>query len=223
MNARTATHPGPMMEIASPRPRDEIMLTASLLRSRLRMNDRDDQAAPGPPDVAALLRSCADGDRRAFRRLYELQSPRLYGLALRMMRQPALAADAVHDAFIQVWQRSARFDPARGAAEAWLTSLVRYRAIDILRRRAREQYGHEREDEVDPSSDVLQQLGERAEGEALHRCLGELEEGQRKVVLLAFMEGLSHSELATRLQAPLGTVKSWVRRALLGLRRCLEA
>ena len=187
------------------------------------MDDRAGQVASGQPDVASLLRRCAEGDRGAFRHLYELQSPRLYGLALRLMQQPALAADAVHDAFVQVWQRSARFDPARGTAEAWLTSLVRYRAIDILRRRSRERYGYERDDEPDPSPDMLQQLGERADGAALHRCLGELEEGQRRVVLLAFMEGLSHSELAARLQAPLGTVKSWVRRALLGLRRCLEA
>lgn len=169
-----------------------------------------------------LLRRCADGDRAAFRHLYDLQSPRLYGLALRLMQQPALAADAVHDAFIQVWQRSARFDPARGAAEAWLSSLLRYRAIDILRRRSREQYGLERSDQADPSPDAFEQLSGSGESEALHRCLQELEEAQRRVVLLAFMEGLSHSELATRLQAPLGTVKSWVRRALLGLRRCLE-
>ena len=187
------------------------------------MNQRDPQGAPVQSDTAALLLRCADGDRTAFRQLYEAQSPRLYGLALRLMQQPALAADAVHDAFIQVWQRAERFDPARGAAEAWLTTLLRYRAIDILRRRSREQYGHERADEPDPAPDALDRLGERADGEALRRCLAELEDGQRRVVMLAFMEGLSHSELAVRLQAPLGTVKSWVRRALLGLRRCLES
>ncbi len=208
---------------ASPRSFRSAMFGATLRGSRRGMDDRDGRAAPAEADVASLLRACAEGDRGAFRRLYELQSPRLYALALRLMQQPALAADAVHDAFIQVWQRSAQFDPARGAAEAWLTSLVRYRAIDILRRRSREQYGHEREDEPDPSPDILQQLGERADGAALHRCLRELDEDQRKVVLLAFMDGLSHSELAARLQAPLGTVKSWVRRALLGLRRCLES
>ena len=187
------------------------------------MNQGDRQGAPSESDVTLLLQRCGEGDRAAFHRLYEMQSPRLYGLALRLMQQPTLAADAVHDAFIQVWQRAERFDPARGAAEAWLTSLLRYRAIDILRRRSRERYGHERPEEPDPSPGALEQLGERAEGEALRRCLAELEEGQRRVVLLAFMEGLSHSELALRLQAPLGTVKSWVRRALLGLRRCLEA
>lgn len=173
-------------------------------------------------DIAALLKLCGEGDRVAFRRLYDLQSPRLYGLALRMMQQPALAADAVHDAFVQVWQRAARFDPARGAAEAWLASLLRYRAIDILRQRSREQYGHEGGDEPDPAPDAFAHVAAKADSAALQRCLAELEDGQRRVVLLAFMDGLSHSELAARLQAPLGTIKSWVRRALLGLRRCLE-
>ena len=183
------------------------------------------EPAPGEPasDLALLLRRCADGDEKAFRRLYELQSPRLYGLALRLMQQPALAADAMHDAFVQVWQRAAQFDPARGAAEAWLAGLLRYRAIDILRRRSRERYGHEPTDEPDPSPDALARLAEAGDDAALHRCLEQLEEGQRHVVLLAFMDGLSHSELSNRLKAPLGTVKSWIRRALIGLRRCLEA
>ena len=170
-----------------------------------------------------LLSRCGGGDRTAFRRLYDLQSARLYGQALRLTRQPQLAADAVHDAFLQVWQRSSRFDPARGHAEAWLSSLLRYRAIDILRKRSRENYGVEAADEPDPGPDPLHQLVSSSDGIALRRCLDQLEEGQRRVVLLAFVDGLSHSELAGRLQAPLGTVKSWVRRALLGLRRCLEA
>ena len=170
-----------------------------------------------------LLSRCGGGDRAAFRQLYDLQSARLYGQALRLTRQPQLAADALHDTFLQIWQRSSRFDPTRGHAEAWLSSLLRYRAIDILRKRGRENYGVEPADEPDPAPDPLQQLEITVEGEALRRCLDQLSEGQRHVVLLAFVEGLSHSELASRLQAPLGTVKSWVRRSLMSLRRCLEA
>ena len=174
-------------------------------------------------ELDTLLSRCGSGDRTAFRRLYDLQSARLYGQALRLTRQPQLAADAVHDAFLQVWQRSKQFDPARGRAEAWLTSLLRYRAIDIVRKRGRENYGVEPADEPDTAPDPLDQLVSSTEGMALRRCLDELEDGQRRVVLMAFVDGLSHSELAARLQAPLGTVKSWVRRALLGLRRCLES
>ena len=91
--------------------------------------------------VARLVERCGAGDRAAFRALYDAQAARLYGIALRITRQPGLAADAVHDALLQVWQKAARFDPARGAAEAWLTGLVRYRAIDIVRRQGRETVG----------------------------------------------------------------------------------
>ncbi len=185
------------------------------------MDERDVRA--DETETTRLLRSCADGDKAAFRRLYERQAPRLYGLALRLLQQPALASDAVHDAFVQVWRRSARFDPSRNAGEAWLASLLRYRAIDILRRRSREQYGIERREEADDAPDALDQLAGRADSEALHRCLEELEEAQRRAIVLAFLDGLSHVELASRLRSPLGTVKSWVRRGLLGLRRCLEA
>ena len=182
-----------------------------------------DNTSPEPGEsLDTLLERCGRGDRTAFRRLYDAQSARLYGQALRLTRQPQLAADAVHDAFLQVWQRSSRFDPARGHAEAWLASLLRYRAIDILRRRGRESYGVEPAEEPDTAPDALDQLVASTAGSELRRCLELLEEGQRRVVLMAFVDGLSHSELATRLQAPLGTVKSWVRRALIGLRRCLE-
>ncbi len=206
---------------ASPRPEREASLRVVYWGRFLSGMSDESKAAGGSLD--SLLSRCGAGDRIAFRELYDLQAARLYGQALRLTRQPQLAADAVHDAFLQVWQRSSRFDPARGRAEAWLTSLLRYRAIDILRKRGRENYGVEPSDAPDPGPDPLAQLASSAEGSELLRCLGELEEGQRRVVLMAFVDGLSHSELATRLQAPLGTVKSWVRRALLGLRRCLEA
>ncbi|MBE7212974.1 MAG: sigma-70 family RNA polymerase sigma factor [Gluconacetobacter diazotrophicus] len=182
------------------------------------------EAAPDTADeTSSLLRRCGDGDRGAFRELYELHASRLHGVANRLLHQPALAADAVHDAFVQVWQRAGEFDPARGNGVAWITSLVRYRAIDILRRRAREQYGAEPPEEADPDPDPLDRLDAASDAAALRRCLEELDEGARRAVLLAFDDGLSHSELALRLHAPLGTVKSWVRRALLSLRRCLEA
>ena len=199
------------------------MLITDALGSLLAMLEPDGRVVKSEDIVATLLRRCADGDQGAFRQLYDSQSPRLYGLALRLMKQPALASDAVHDAFVQVWQRSAKFDPTRGQAEAWLSSLLRYRAIDILRRRNHEFYGHEPTDEPDTAPDAFTQLADRADGEALHRCLSTLDATQRRAVQYAFMDGLSHTELATRLDAPLGTVKSWIRRALLGLKRCLEA
>ncbi len=169
-----------------------------------------------------MLRACAGKDAGAFRRLYDLWSPRLHGTALRITRQPSLAADATHDAFVQIWQQAARFDPARGSAESWLVSLVRYRALDIARRRAREVGGYEPPEQADESPDALARLMESAEGAALRVCLDRLDEERRQVIRLAFVDGLSHSDLAGRLGQPLGTIKSWIRRALAALRGCLE-
>ena len=169
-----------------------------------------------------LLRACGGGDRAAFRRLYELWGARLHGIALRITHQPSLAADATHDAFVQVWQRAARFDPARGSPEAWLVSLVRYRALDIVRNRAREVGGYEPADEADEAPDAFTALARSAEGAALKRCLDELDPERRRVILLAYVEGLSHGELSTRVSLPLGTVKSWIRRGLRALRECLD-
>ena len=174
-------------------------------------------------DDAALLCRCAASDRAAFRMLYDRWSGRLHGIALRITRQPPLAADAVHDAFVQIWQQAGRFDPERGTAEAWMVAMVRYRALDLIRRQGREILGYEADEREDEAPDALARLVSTAEGAALHRCLGELEEARRKLVVMAFVDGLSHSELAERMRVPLGTVKSWLRRSLISLRGCLAA
>jgi RNA polymerase sigma-70 factor (ECF subfamily) len=172
-------------------------------------------------EAAGLLGRCAGGDRIAFRLLYDRWAGRLHGTALRLTRQPALAADAVQDAFVQIWEQAGRFDPERGSAEAWLVSLVRYRALDILRQRGREDTGYEAPESPDESPDALDRLMGDAEGEALRRCLNELDPDRRRMVTLAFVDGLTHSELAERLATPLGTVKSVIRRSLISLRGCL--
>jgi RNA polymerase sigma-70 factor (ECF subfamily) len=172
-------------------------------------------------DAAALLHRCAAGDRVAFRRLYDRWGGRLYGIALRITRQPALAADATQDAFVQIWQQAHRFDPDRGGPEAWLISIVRYRALDMIRRQTREVPGYEPEEQEDAAPDALARLVSTAEGAALHRCLAELEPDRQRLVVMAFVDGLSHSELAQRMRLPLGTIKSWIRRSLIALRGCL--
>lgn len=177
---------------------------------------------PGSAETGALLQRCAGGDRAAFRMLYDRWSSQLYGIALRITRQPTLAADATHDAFVQVWQQAGRFDPARGSGEAFLVSLVRYRALDIVRRRTRETPGYEPEEQEDESPDALSRLVASAEGAALHRCLHQIDPERRKLLIMAFVDGLSHGALAERLRLPLGTIKSTIRRSLLALRECLS-
>ena len=182
---------------------------------------RRDEAALS--NLSRLLEDVAQGDRAAFRSLYDLQSSRLYAVALRITRQSALASDAVHDAFLQVWRNAARFDASRGNAESWMVSLVRYRALDIARRRGREVSDEGIPEQIDPEPDALQQLARGREARALHDCLAGLTEERRRLIVLAFVDGLSHSELAERVRLPLGTVKSWIRRGLQALRGCLEA
>jgi len=177
-----------------------------------------------PPDneVAMLLVRCGRSDADAFRRLYEVYASHMYGVALRITRQPALASDAVHDAMLQVWRNAARYNPARGTARGWLLSLVRYRALDSMSRVGREVPGSAVPEQADADPGPLDRLLVTEAGSALHRCLAALEPGRRRLVLMAFLDGLSHPEIASRATLPLGTVKSSIRRALLALRICLD-
>lgn len=183
-----------------------------------------DMPAPAvnDPALADLLVACGRGDRVAFRHLYDLQSPRLYAIALRLTRQAALASDAVQEAFINVWRNAHRFDPQRGPAEAWLLGLVRFRAIDLLRRTAREVSGEELPEPIDETPDVLARLGAEQDATRLRACLEALPEDRRRLIVMSFMDGLSHTDLAVRTGAPLGSIKAWIRRGLTSLRGCLD-
>jgi len=164
-----------------------------------------------------LLARCA-----TFRRLYDEQSPFLYGVALRITRQPALASDAVHDALLQVWRNAARYDQSRGNARAWLLSLVRYRALDAVGRIRREVLGAEVPEQADTDPSALDRIVVSEAGTALHGCMQEVDPERRRLVMLAFLDGLTHAEVAARVGQPLGTVKSSIRRALQALRSCLD-
>ena len=171
--------------------------------------------------TAELLERCGRGDGDAFQALYQANSARLYGVALRITRNQALAADAVHDAMLQVWRNADRYDATKGTADGWLVSLVRYRALDIVRRQVREVTGVDVPERADDDPDVLSRLVQDADGAALRACLEEVEAPRRHLVVLAFIEGLTQSQIAARSGQPLGTVKSSIRRALLALRTCL--
>lgn len=175
-------------------------------------------------ELAALLEACAAGDRAALSRLYQATSPQLFGLALRMVRQRDLAEEVLQDAFVAVWRHAGSFDRGRGPAFGWLAAILRNQAIDLLRRRGREA---PLDPELaaalpDPDPGPLDRAAQSEAARALADCLGELEEGPRRSILLAYYEGLTYEEAAQRLAAPVGTVKSWIRRSLMRLKRCLE-
>ena len=173
--------------------------------------------------IGVLIEAAGRGSQAALKRLYELESRRLYGIALRIVRQPEIAADVLQDAFVQIWQNAAAFSGERGAGAAWLTGIVRFRALDAVRKLAREIPSDDPalgDEALEP--DIIERIGAAAEAEALQRCLKLLDGEQRRCIVLAFVDGFSHTEIAERINAPLGSVKSWIRRGLLSLRRCLE-
>lgn len=176
----------------------------------------------GRSTTAQLLAQCAQADGKAFRRLYEVSSAKLYGVALRITRNPALASDAVHDAMLQVWRNAERYSPERGSADGWLMTLVRYRALDIIRKQGREFTGIDVPEQVDEDPDVLSRMVSQSDGAALKACLETVEASRRRLILLAFIDGLTQIEVAAKVGQPLGTVKSTIRRVLIGLRSCLD-
>lgn len=161
-----------------------------------------------------LLVACAAGDRAAFRELYTLTAPRMTAIALRLTRRQDIAADALQDAYLKVWRNAARFDPARGSAIGWMATILRHSALDRL--------PAERPYEDIALVEIAVPPADPGEAK-LEGCLARLPAPQRHAVLLAFYDGLTHAELAQRLAAPLGTVKSWVRRGIEALKTCLEA
>jgi RNA polymerase sigma-70 factor (ECF subfamily) len=174
--------------------------------------------------VGVLIEAVGRGSQVALKRLYELESRRLYGIALRIVQRPEVAADVLQEAFLQIWQNAAAFSAERGAAAAWLTGIVRFRALDAVRRLGREVLTD------DPTlgdaalqPDVIERIDAAAEAGALKRCFRLLDDEQRRCIMLAFVDGLSHSEITERIKAPLGSVKSRIRRGLLTLRKCLQS
>lgn len=174
--------------------------------------------------VTDHLIRCAQGDRQAFAELYRLTAPRLYGLALRILRRRDWAEDVVQDCFITVWRQAGAFRPDRGPGLAWMAAILRNRAIDWLRRddRLREEEESTAVEQDQPGEDgPLDRILTVAAVGALRDCLAQLKAVQRQVIAFAYYHGLTHEEVARRLGQPLGTVKSWIRRGLDELRKCL--
>lgn len=173
-------------------------------------------------DLTDLLVKVANGDKAALRAIYVRQSTRLFGIAMAILRDRTIAADVLQDAFLKVWSRASQFDASRGNAEVWIASIVRYAALDVARTRGREIPSDDPnlgDGAIDP--DALDNLLASEAGKRLRECLSRLEPRNRQGIILAFVNGLSHPEIAARLDQPLGTVKSWIRRGLLALKECM--
>lgn len=179
-------------------------------------------------DLMALIDRVGQRDEAALRLLYDAASPRLFGLALRVVRQREWAEDALQEAFITIWRVAGDYRASLSPPMAWMGLIVRSRSLDLLRRRTadRAQLTQEFDDVMadtlasdEPSPMDITEASEQAW--ALQQCLQQLEGRQREVISLAYLRDLSHGELADQLKLPLGTVKTWIRRGLEKLRVCM--
>jgi len=189
-------------------------------------------STPASPDalagrLAGLLAQSALKNQRAFQDLYALTSAKLYGVALRILRRQDWAEEVLQECYVNIWNHAGDYAVAKSAPLTWMTSIVRNRCLDWLRRPQTEATGEEYDIAVEAWKDdgpgPMESLLAAADAAALARCLQQLESKQRQSIMLAFFHGLSHSELANHMQQPLGTVKTWVRRGLERLKGCLGA
>jgi RNA polymerase sigma factor (sigma-70 family) len=177
-----------------------------------------------PDPLADLLPRIADGDRAALRQLYQATSAKLFGVCLRILSNRDESEDVLQEVYITIWRRADRFEAGRASVMAWISTIARNRAIDRLRARGHLAYAEPVEElELEDEAPGAQALLEAAQsGEALGKCLSELDDRTETVIRTAFFEGVTYEVLAQRMDAPLGTVKSWIRRGLLKLKGCLE-
>jgi len=174
--------------------------------------------------LSNLLGQVANGDRQAFQDIYNLTSAKLFGVCLRILSDRQASEDALQDAYVKIWRNAGRFDARRASPITWLATIARNTAID--RKRSGGNRVMVSDDAIAEMAteerSALEKLEAREDRNILNKCLDNLEAKQRNVIRTAFFEGHSYNELAQKLNTPLGTVKSWVRRGLKRLKDCMD-
>ncbi len=185
----------------------------------------DQSSSSRNPALVALVKRISQGDETAVGQLYDMTSSIVYGLALRILGEASNAEEVVLDVYTQVWRQAATYDEARGAPLAWLLTIARTRSVDRLRS------GWQRRQRTEPletsdttpvskeNPELAAEIGERRR--IVRSALEELNSDQRQAIELAYYSGLSHSEIAARLNEPLGTVKTRIRLGMIKLREQL--
>ena len=176
----------------------------------------------GGTELAGLISRVARGDADAFDAVYDQVAPTVFGIVRRVIRDPAQSEEVTQDVLLEVWRNAAKFDPGRGSAAAWVTTLAHRRAVDRVRSVQKESDRERRiAAAVVPYDEVAEAVESSLERERVRRCLGSLTELQRESVTLAYYGGYTYSQVASLLGVPDGTIKTRMRDALIRLRDCL--
>jgi RNA polymerase sigma-70 factor (ECF subfamily) len=176
-----------------------------------------------PAELVWLLAAVAKGDEVAFERLYAATRAKLFGVVLRILRRQELAEEVIQEAYVKIWKSAGQFNPGLSSPITWMASIARNRAIDVVRKRG-EVSIEEEPAAMEVAADTPDPLARREMTEELKRlleCVGRLEPDRQKLVLLAYYNGWSREQLATKFETPVNTVKTWLRRSMMDIRLCL--
>ena len=174
-------------------------------------------------ELVWLIGAVAKGDQAAFERLYTATRAKLYGVLLRILGKPELAEEVMQETYLKVWKMAHTFDPTLASPITWMVAMARNRAIDIVRRRSEVSIEDEPEAQ-NVAAESAPPLARREMTEELKRllaCLGKLDPEKQRIVLLAYYSGWSREQLSTKLDIPVNTIKTWLRRSLLEIRECM--
>ena len=178
-------------------------------------------------DEQALLLQIGQGTRIAFRQLYDPTSPQLFAIALRLMKKQDMAEEVLQEVFLTLWHVSDQYNTERGSVRTWLSTITRNRCIDRIRRQPAEQVLLLNEETMIPDiasdhDDPLAHAMQADHQALLSLCMQGLDDQQRQCVSLAFFDGMTHQQVANHLTVPLGSAKTWIRRGLDFLKKCME-
>lgn len=175
-------------------------------------------------ELERLLAAVAGRDRAAFRQLYDAAAPKLFATVLRIVRNKPTAEEVLQDVFLRIWQNAASFSPQTAPARAWMNSIARNRAIDVLRQKGFTPVSAAEHDSkwYERIAEDRDREGDMINNATLRHCLETIDEQARNCVLLAYYEGFSREELAQRYDRPVNTIKTWLHRSLASLRACIE-
>ncbi len=174
-------------------------------------------------DLVRYLAGVGQGDRSAFELLYAATRAKLYGVVLRILKRHDLADEVIQETYLKIWGSAGSFDPAIASPITWMVTIARNRAIDLVRKRG-EASIEEEPQAMDIAAEIPNPLAARELSEDLKRlmdCVGRLETDRKEMVLLAYYNGLSREQLASKFKKPVNTIKTWLRRSLIEIRECL--